>query len=666
MTARFTRREFIQGSLALTAGAALTPAALLASSGPTIKSGRFADRFVILGFDGMDPVLTQKMMQSGELPNFSRLASTGYFGKLGTTMPPQSPVAWSSFITGTNPGGHGIYDFIHRDPTRFLPYLSTSRSFPAERKLEVGNWIVPIDSGRVDLMRKGVPFWDILLDHDIPSTIFSLPANFPVEKRNDKLRALSGMGTPDLLGGYGTYTVFTERPLPEQKRSGGKINLIELKNQSASAHIAGPASPFQKKSEPIQIEVKINRDPIEPVIKLEIAGQTIILQEGEWSDWVPLSFEFVPMFASMSGAVRVFARSVHPHLNIYVSPIQIDPLDPAMPICNPPDYSRELAEHIGRYYTQGLPADTKGLAEGALDSYAFLQQGRIVLAENMRAFEYEYARFKEGVFFFYFSSTDQLSHMLMRCMDPAHPLYEPNAVPEVKQAIRTLYKDMDKVVGQVLDRLDSRTRLMVLSDHGFTHFTREFNLSTWLVQEGFTAVSRPDRMHEMDFYQHVDWQRTKAYALGINGIYLNLRGRERRGTISGSEARLIKKDLIKRLEQVIDPKTGKRVVSRAFDAEQIYSGPYVGLAPDILVGYADGYRISDEAILGGFPQEIVRDRTNLWASDHCMDPAVVPGILLGNVPWKTENPGIWDLAPTILSEFGIQPPKNMTGSALRV
>ncbi|WP_158633725.1 alkaline phosphatase family protein [Tautonia sociabilis] len=640
------------------------PRPLIASS-PHIRSGKFRDKVVVLGFDGMDPMLVTRMMDNGELPNFQRLAARGGFQRLRTTMPPQSPVAWSSFITGAEPGGHGIYDFIHRDAASFMPYLSTSRSISGSRSIEIGDWVIPLESGRVDLMRRGTPFWDALVERDIPVTVYALPANFPIEHRSDSLRALSGMGTPDLLGGYGRYTLFTERPLPEQKRSGGRVELVRVTNHVAKGELQGPKSPFERKPQPISIPVTMIRDPRERVIKIDIGGQVALLKEGEWSEWIPVSFDFIPLLASMSGAVRCFVKQVHPFLSVYISPVQIDPMDPAMPICNPIDYSQELAENIGRFYTQGLPADTKALSEGVLDSYEFLRQGKIVFAENLAAFDYEFARFKEGCFVFYFSSTDQMSHMLMRCMDPKHPLYEPDAVQEVKDAIRFFYRGMDEVVGRVLDRVDSTTTVLVLSDHGFAPFTREINLSTWLVQEGFTAVTDQSRMHEMDFYQLVDWQNTSAYALGINGIYLNLKGREKRGTLPESEAQRVKSEIIRKLHDLKDPLTGKRVVMHAYDSSDLYSGPFASLAPDIQVGYASGYRVSDESILGGFPAGIVRDRKNPWASDHCMDPRVVPGILFSNRTWKTADPAIWDLAPTILREFGISAPRSMTGQPLR-
>lgn len=666
-----SRRKFIKNTITCAGGLALTnavnPLSCFANSAPNILSGKFSNKVMILGIDGMDPKLLRTMMSDGDLPNFRRLAEMGYFGELQTTMPPQSPVAWSSFITGTNPGGHGIYDFIHRDAKDFTPYLSTSRSYDGKKNMQIGSWKIPLDSGRVELKRGGTAFWDILAKHDIPSTIYSLPANFPVEDSGPLVRGLSGMGTPDLLGSYGRYTVFSEAPIENsEKFSSGQVKLVKLEDHSVNTVLRGPRNSFRTSVEYAEQPLKIIRDPLEDAVKIDIAGQEIILKKGEWSEWVPLSFSLIPLLASVNGVVRFYIKDVHPNLCIYASPINIDPVSPSLPICSPAGYSKEIADAVGRFYTQGLPADTKALSEGMLSSGDFWEQAKLVLHESLRAFEFELSRFHEGCFVFYFSSIDQCSHMLMRCMDPSHPLYEPDASNEVKRAIKFLYKTMDQVVGRALDKAGGDTSLFVLSDHGFTSFTREFHLSTWLVENGFTVLTRPEKLGEIDFFNYVDWKKTKAYALGINGIYINLRGREKNGSVNYENVQQIKDSITAKLEQVEDQERGgKRVVQKVYDSSKIYSGDYTNIAPDLLVGYAGGYRISDESVLGKFPKGIIGNRTDPWSSDHCMDPSVVPGILLSNKNCK-DKAAIWDLAPTILDRFGIATPLNMDGKPISI
>lgn len=660
MKERVSRRKFLRGTALTFGAAAIAPRETL-----TLLRSINPRKVLVLGIDGMDPKHLKRMMQDGLTPNFARLAAQGYFGELKTTMPPQSPVAWSSFITGTNPGGHGIYDFIHRDPTSFTPYLSTSRTYDGTKSLSVGDWNIPLDSGRVELQRRGTPFWETLAKNDVPATIFALPANFPVENAGPLVKGLSGMGTPDLQGGYGKYTIFTEQmPANAASFSSGQVKLIQLADHRCNSDLTGPHNPFKKGGEETKQLVQIARDPIEKMVRIKVANRTLLLAEGQWSDWVPLSFELLPLLSTIHGIVRFYVKSVHPKLVVYASPINIDPAAPALPICTPMDYAADISSAIGSFYTQGLPADTKALSEGSLNSAEFWEQAKLILHESMKAFDYELARFNEGCLVFYFSSIDQCSHMLMRCMDPKHPLYEPKASAEVKGAINYLYTEMDKAVGKALAKVDSNTTLMVLSDHGFTHFTREFHLNTWLYNNGFLKLTDPSKLSSTEFYNYVDWERTVAYGLGINGIYMNLKGREKNGSVAQDQVAGIKAQLMQKLPKVRDPRNGKQIINAVYDSSVIYSGPYVNSAPDLQVGYAGGYRVSDESILGKFPKDELGDRKDPWASDHCMDPAVVPGTLLTNKPTSAEAPGIWDLAPTILSEFGISPPLSMTGRTI--
>lgn len=659
-----SRRSFVKGAaiggLGL-AASTIFPKAVFST--PHIRSNKIARKMIVLGIDGMDPVILNRFIASGELPTFKRLIDQGHYGNLQTTLPPQSPVAWASFITGSNPGKHGIYDFIHRDAENFVPYLSTSKTIPAEKTVEIGGWIIPIRGGRVELKRRGVPFWRYLEEHSVPATLSQLPANFPVE--SGKSRQLSGMGTPDVLGSYGTYTFYGEtEPKGAREWTGGRFVKVVPKSNVFSTRLEGPPNSFKTKSAAVGIDFTIYRDPNNSVIKIALQNEEVILNQGEWSGWIPVSFKLVPLLANFSGIVRFYVQQVHPELRLYVSPINIDPSDPALPICSPPDYSEELARQLGPYYTQGFPEDTKALSQGVFSDDEFFQQSKLVIEERRAALEYELNNQKEGLLFFYFSTIDQASHMMMRTLDPEHPLHPIDASVDVKEAMLYYYRQMDDALKQTLGYVDNYTPLMVMSDHGFAPFTREFQLSTWLVENGFTAMSNPSRMHQAQFYQGVDWGGTKAYALGINGIYLNLRGRERHGSVSVAEGERVKRDLITKLEAVKDPKTGQNVILKVYESQKAYSGPYLSIAPDLIVAYQSGYRCSDESVLGKFPRGTVTDRQDKWSADHCMDPSLVPGILLANRTVTSKKAGIWDLAPTILQQFGIKPPADMDGKVI--
>lgn len=658
------RREFLRkaaGGVAGLAAGALWDRQLLAA--PYINSGQAAQKVFVLGLDGMDPILLRRFVQRGEMPNFARLMERGYCGRLATTMPAQSPVAWSSFITGTNPGGNGIFDFIHRDPATFTPYLSTSRTSRAGKSLEVGSWSIPLDGDRYELMRRGRAFWHFLEEAGIPTTLFKAPANFPVEPGPS--RAISGMGTPDVLGTYGTFTYFTDAEAPGAADfTGGRVVRVEPLDHVVRSVLEGPPNPLRADKRSTQIDFTARRDPREKTVRIEIQGHQLVMRQGEWSEWLPLKFEVLPLFSSVAGMVRLYAQEVHPHFRLYMSPINVDPMDAEIPISNPTHYSQALSEAVGRFYTQGFPEDTKALSNGIFSSEEFLQQSKIVFAERRALFEHEIDGFDEGLFFFYFSSLDQNSHMLYRTMDPGHPLYEPDASPQVKDGVYHFYRAMDDVLGKTLSRMDGQSTLIVLSDHGFAPFTREFHLSTWLVENGYTAVADPDWLHEGGFFAGVDWEKTRAFALGLNGLYINLQDREVNGAVAPGQAAALKKEIVARLNQVRDPENGGKVIRRAYDSREIYSGPYLDIAPDIVVGYEGGYRISDAAALGGFPRGTIGDRTDKWSADHCLEPSVVPGVLLSNRAVGSENPGIWDLGPSILARFGLEIPAEMEGRAI--
>ena len=659
MSRKISRRDFVR----MTAGGAAVAALGGLGGFPFIRKSQIDQKVLLLGIDGMDPQILKRLIAEGRMPTFARLVEQGRFRELQTTLPPQSPVAWSSFITGSNPGKHGIYDFIARDPATFSPYLSTSRTFPSNSSISLGNWKIPLKSAHVALLRKGVPFWSVLEEHDIPVVLSQLPANFPVQQSRAKV--LSGMGTPDVLGTYGTSTFFSEVGIPgSEKFTGARVILVNGDNHVFRTALGGPANSFRKDSAAAEVPFSVFRDPWEQAVKIVIQGHEILLKAGEWTDWIPVRFELLPVAAGVSGMVRIYLQSVHPHLRLYFSPVNMDPFDPALPVSSPEGYSADLAENVGRFYTQGFPEDTKSLSHGIFSDAEFFTQAKLVLEERRSEFDYQLRNFKEGVLFFYFSSVDQCSHMLWRTMHSDHPLFPAGESEEVLDSLPYMYRQMDDVLRQTLDSLDSRTTLLVLSDHGFAPFTREINLSTWLVENGFTAFPDREAMPSTDFYEGVEWRKTRAYVLGINSIYLNLKGREKNGVVEPAKAEALKREIIAGLLALKDPQNGEQVVFGAYDAQKSYRGPEVKNAPDIIVGYQRGYRISDQSVLGKFPRGIVADRTDKWSADHCMDPRIVPGVCFSNRDIKAETPALWDLGPSVIRQFGLEIPGEMDGQSI--
>ncbi len=619
-------------------------------------------KVLVLGFDGLDPQILERLVKAGKLPNFKALMDSGDFRPLATSIPPLSPVAWANFITGMNPGGHGIFDFIHRDPQTMIPYLSTSRTEPAKRTLRLGSWVIPLSSGKITLLRQGKAFWQILEEQGIPTTIVRAPANFPPVK--SKVRQLSGMGTPDLQGTYGIFSFFTDDSIANYKvDSGGDLFPVRVVNHQVQAKLLGPGNSFRAGAPPSAVDFSVLVDPARPVAKIVIQDQQYLLKEGEWTPWIQIQFEMIPLLQSVPGMVRFYLKEAHPHFKLYATPINIDPSAPALPISTPEAYSRELFEEIGPFYTQGMPHDTKALSRGILDDGEFLQQAKIVFDEHMRLFEYELNRFKSGLLFFYTDRVDQLGHMFWRAMDPKHPLYDPGS--KYAHVIEETYKNMDMILGKALERLDSQTTLMVMSDHGFAPFYRAFNLNTWLKEQGYVKLVDKPAKDGAEFFANVNWGETRAYGLGINGLYINLKGREPRGVVEpGTERDSLLKEITEKLLAVRDPKTGEQVIRRVYRAEEVYSGPALQEAPDLIIGYSRGHRVSWESVLGKFSRTLFEDNTDKWSGDHAMAAELVPGVIVVNKKIKSSHPALYDLAPTILKEFGISKGEGMVGKNL--
>ncbi|GJM15470.1 MAG: hypothetical protein DHS20C13_07970 [Thermodesulfobacteriota bacterium] len=616
-------------------------------------------KLIVIGFDGMDYKLLKNLMSEGKLPTFKKLSEEGDFKPLGTSIPPQSPVAWSNFITGMNPGGHGIFDFIHRDPETMFPYLSTSKIEQAQKTVTIGKWVIPLSSGEVKLLRQGKAFWEYLTDDGIQTTIFRVPANFPTTT-NTEANQISGMGTPDIQGTYGTFSYFTDKPPEEYSDiSGGEIFPVRARNNVVTAKLPGPLNTFKKNAPESKVKFKVFIDPDNPVAKIVVQDNEIILQEGEWSDWVKIKYSLVPLLQSTTGIVRFYIKELHPDFKMYVSPVNIDPSAPALPISTPDEYAEELANEIGLFYTQGIPEDTKALSEEVLTDNEFLEQTNLVMDEEMKMLEYELERFQSGMLFFYIGRVDQLSHMFWRTMDPKHPAYD--SATELRQVIENAYIEMDGILAQVLEKVDDNTTIIVLSDHGFAPFYRAFNLNTWLSKEGYITLTNDE---EGEFFQNVDWSSTQAYGVGFNGLYINLKYREREGIIDSSNREELLDEISEKLLKIRDPKNGEQVISRVYRADEVYSGPNLKDAPDLIVGYNAGYRASWETVLGSFPKEVLRDNTEKWSGDHLMEAQLVPGIVLSNKKIPSESPALYDIAPTILSEFGIPRQEGMIGNSI--
>ncbi len=655
------RRAFLKTSLAFGAGCAIAPRRLFAASSRRKK-------VLMLGIDGMDVTLTNELLRQGVLPNVQKLIEVGALSSVMTSNPPQSPVAWSNIAVGGTTAIHGIYDFIHRDPATLAAYLSTSKVVPPARLLHLGKYEIPVSSGKIENLQQGKPFWEFLTERDIPTTLFRMPANFPC--RGGAADMVSGMGTPDLRGGYGNFTLLTDAPQNFKPNfAGGRLVKLDFRENLAASYLPGPANTMQTGQPEVTAPVTIWRDRVNPVARIKFQDHELLLREGEWSGWMQITFPMLGALANVKGICKVYLKSVHPNFALYVTPINIDPSDPALPVVSSPAYGKLLTEQVGYFYTQGFPENTKALSEGIFTEDEYLEQARQVFEESGRFLDFELARFQkqdQGLLFFYYSSLDQNSHMYWRTIDPDHPQYTPELHQHYGETLQAYYCRVDALLAKVLDQYDLRDpefTLMLMSDHGFCPFRRQVNLNTWLYQKGYLALGNASQMKPDGYFSDVNWKRTGAYNLGINAIYLNLQGREPNGIVLANQAARIKKSLRDDLLQLVDPATGARAVKDAWivpDAER-QRHPH---APDLIVGWDYGYRTSWESILGGFTPEIFADNLDKWSGDHCVDPSIVPSIFITNKRLTKPDPGVWDIAPTILQEFDIPAGDEMQGAPL--
>jgi predicted AlkP superfamily phosphohydrolase/phosphomutase len=618
-------------------------------------------RLIVVGFDGQEPKLTDRFMKEGKLPNYKRLAEMGCYHRLATTYPSVSPVAWSSFSTGTPPPKHNIYDFLDRDPRTYLPLLSSAHIGNVDKFLKIGRFRIPLRKPEIRLLRKSKPLWTFLGERNIWSTILRVPITFPPDRFYGA--QLSAMCVPDLLGTQGTFLYFSTRPPKGKIKEGGSYFQLKQNGNGYETAIQGPPNTFLEDNPPLEIPLKIDLDREKRLAHIGLNGHSIELAKGEFSDWINLSFKAAPG-VKVSGICRMKVMEMDEHFSLYVTPLNIDPEKPAMPISHPSYYSAYLAKRLGPYATLGLAEDTWALDEGLIDEKTFLEQAYDIDEERRSMFFNSWDKMRKGTLVCVFDATDRVQHMFWRYLEKGHPAAEGWDDSPYKDAIEKLYIHNDKLVGKVLDRLEEGDLLMVISDHGFTSFRRGGNLNAWLHANGYLTL-KEGTDGSSEWLRDVDWSKTKAYCLGLTGLYLNIKGRESEGIVApGAEAKALKKELISKLNGLMDEERGVVGIREVFDTPELYKGPYLENAPDLLLGFNAGYRVSWDCATGMVSGPVFEDNRKCWSGDHCVDPRLVPGIFLSNVPIDKEDPALMDVAPTALELFGLNAPAHMEGKQL--
>jgi predicted AlkP superfamily phosphohydrolase/phosphomutase len=617
------------------------------------------ERVVVVGLDGLDPRHVRRLMAGGRLPHLKQLAEQGTFTELETTLPPISPVAWSTFMTGVNPGKHNIFDFLNRDLRTYLPELSSARVTEGRR----WDWLAALglSSGPVRLLRKSQPFWKILGEHGIFSTILRVPITFPPERFYGL--SLSAMCTPDLRGTQGSYTLYSTNPEECAASAGGMRLQVTRTGNRVAARLAGPPNLSGRTPADLEVAFTLDIDAPHRCAVLRACRQTVSLKLHETSPWVRLTFR-AGLLTRVSGICQFRLEQIDPHVRLYVTPVNLDPERPALPISHPLYYSIYLAKLHDSFATLGLAEDTWALNTGAIGEDAFLQQTYTIHAEREAMFFEALRRTKRGLCTCVFDASDRIQHMFYRFATPDHPCRP--APDEMRHAavIDEMYARMDGLVGRVRQAVDAKTLLLVLSDHGFCDFSCGVNLNSWLKSEGYLVLE--EGVAPGEYLAGVDWGRTRAYAFGLAGIYINQVGREARGVVpAGADAASLCTEIACKLETLSDPRRdGRRAIRKVYDARTAYAGPYLDNGPDLVVGYEPGYRASWETAVGRSDGPVLSENGRRWSGDHCVDPSAVPGILFSNRKVTDAACSIADMAPTILDLFGVSPPPYMDGKVL--
>jgi predicted AlkP superfamily phosphohydrolase/phosphomutase len=552
---------------------------------------------LLLGFDSFDPSVFEELAGRNELPHLQQFVEQGGYSRLEVCSPPQTEVSWTSIATGIDSGGHGVFDFVHRDPATYLPYVSI---LPM-RKGALGEQFVPAYTTKT--------FFEAASELGYSATVLWWPAMFPARPDLPVL-TLPGLGTPDIRGRLGVGTLFSTEI--EKKE---KIRVVQLESAGKgrfTASLPGPQIQKQNDSKPASLPVSIEVID-ENSARLTIGDQQLELQKGQWSDILELHFK-VGVFFTAYAITRLIVTDLSDVIRFYTLPLQIHPLHSIWHYSSSSGFARNLWKQVGPYLTLGWPQDTTALEEGCITDEQFIELCQMIFNRRKEIFFYLLNNFHEGVLAGIFDCLDRVQHMFFRDQ------------PEVARA---WYRQLDHFVGEVHAQTANWTgkhRFLVLSDHGFSPFMQKIHLNGWLLDHGYLSLKEGATSGELS---DVDWSKTQAYAVGLNSIYLNMHGREGQGIVDVASVENLLTNIKEQLSAWKDA-DGHPIVHKIRLKHEIYSGPYTRFGPDLMVGYASGYRASPETGLGKIPAKLIEPNHDHWGADHCMDAEIVPGVIFAN------------------------------------
>lgn len=556
---------------------------------------------IIIGFDAFDPVIFERLHAEGKTPNLSRLAEQGGYTRFGVSNPPQSEVSWTSIATGLNPGGHGIFDFVHRNPKSYSPQVSL---LPTKSNV-LGRQFIPPHSATT--------IFESAVQDGYPGISLWWPATFPA-RLDSPVWSIPGLGTPDIFGRLGVGIFYSVDELAGGDKKTRLERLVKSRDGEFLGELEGPVKTTLKGPQPNNLPIKLRLLNDESAV-LTIGNTRVTLKSAEWSPFITLTFR-VGFGMSIKAVTRALFSISPSNPSLYLLPLQIHPLRSPWPYGTPKKLLKHMWRDLGPYLSLGWPQDTTGLEENFISDEQFIALCEAICAYRERTLLDLLETFEEGVLACVFDSLDRMQHMFLR---------------DRLDLIESWYVKLDALFGRIYKKVSENPRLngvrvLVVSDHGFGEYKYQVNLNRWLLNQGFlSSTSSGDKGN----FGQTDWSKSKLYAIGLNSLYINLSGREADGQVSPEERTSFIDSVSKRLLDWKGP-DGKFVISKLTPQETAFSGPYTEFAPDFLVGYTPGYRASALTGLGDWDaNEIVLNQDH-WGADHCFDAEYVPGVIFSN------------------------------------
>lgn len=570
-------------------------------------------RVLLIGLDAFDPKRFERLHDAGKMPNLGKYVDSGRYSRFAVTNPPQSEVSWTSIATGLNPGGHGMFDFVHRDPATYALNVSL---LPTKSGIGGTQFAHPFNATTI---------FDQVAKKGYQATALWWPALFPARVQSP-VRSLPGLGTPDLLGRLGVGTFFTTDPAMGEFE-GRKTPVASLSRQGSfyTGALAGPAKKTGEASTlPVQVEKHSNSSAT-----VQIGDYKHVLHIGEWSPIFELKFE-ISRFFSLPTLTSAIVTKLDGEVCLYLLPLQIHPHRSPWHYGTPRDFVRNTWRDAGPFLTVGWPQDTAALEDGFINDAQFIELCHMIVDVRERVLMYHLDRFNEGLLASVFDTLDRMQHMFLR---------------DRPELIDEWYMKLDGLFGRVEERLRRKgildsTKIIVVSDHGFSEFDYKAHLNRWLLDEQLMVAKEEQKSGA---FSNVDWSQTKAYAIGLNSVYLNMQGREGKGIVTGAERDQLLDSMCQRLKDWKAP-NGRSVIQNVWRQEEAFDGPLASYGPDLMIGFAPGFRASAQTGLGGWEAQSVETNNDHWGADHCMDPTAVPGILISSYGLKNfPNPSYRDM-----------------------